>query len=302
MAAIVKPDSVSWMDVLRRTLKEAGEDDVLGRSAQLSYYFFLAVFPMLICMMALLGIFSGAGQQVRQGVLHLLAGVLPGSASQLVGQTLTQINGSNSGSKMSFGIIFSLWSASAGMSAVMDTLNAEYEVHETRSFIRRNAIAVGLTVASALLLLAAVAIVVAGGPTAQAFSHGAVTVLLKVVQWPVALMLVLLGFALIYFFGPDVKDQSWHWVTPGALGGLLLWFLASLALKIYLRFFNTYSATYGSLGAVIVLLLWFYLSGAAVLIGAEINSVIEDAAAAHGEPDAKLKGEKSPGEKSAPAA
>jgi membrane protein len=185
------------------------------------------------------------------------------------------------------------------MSAIMDTLNAEYEVHETRPFLRRNAIAIGLTMLSALLLLAAVAIVLAGGSSARAFSHGLVASLLKIAQWPVALALVLIVFALIYFFAPDVQDQKWHWVTPGAVVGLALWLAASLALKIYLHFFNSYSATYGSLGAVIILLLWFYVTGAAVLLGAEINSVLEDAAAESGEPDAKLKGEKAPGDREA---
>ena len=118
--------------------------------------------------------------------------------------------------------------------------------------------------------------------------------IIKIAQWPVAIALVLLGFALVYFFAPDVKEQKWHWITPGAIIGVALWLAASFALKIYLHFFDRYSATYGSLGAVIVLLLWFYVLGASLLFGAEINSVIEDAAAAEGHPDAKFKGEKAP--------
>jgi membrane protein len=180
------------------------------------------------------------------------------------------------------------------MSAIMDTLNAEYEIHESRSFVKRNAVALGLTLGVAVLLIGAVAIVIAGGPAAEAFSDGIVTTAIKIVQWPVAIALVLLGFALVYFFAADVKEQKWHWITPGAIFGVALWLAASFALKIYLHFFNTYSATYGSLGAVIILLLWFYVSGASLLFGAEINSVIEDAAAAEGEPDAKMKGEKAP--------
>ena len=176
----------------------------------------------------------------------------------------------------------------------MDTLNAEYEVHEGRSFIKRNAVALGLTLAVAILLIGAVTIVLAGGPTAEAFSGGMVKMAIKIAQWPVAIALVLLGFALVYFFAPDVKEQKWHWITPGAIAGVGLWLAVSFALKIYLHFFDRYSATYGSLGAVIVLLLWFYVSGASLLFGAEINSVIEDAAAAEGEPDAKSKGEKAP--------
>jgi membrane protein len=292
--AIVKPKSISWTEVFKRTWKEADEDDVFGRSAQLAYYFFLALFPLLICVIAVLGVFAGKGAHVQDAVLNFLSSVVPGSASTLLQKTLTEVDQAHATSKLSIGLVFSLWSASAGMSAIMDTLNAEYEVHEGRSFIKRNAVALGLTLAVAILLIGAVAIVLAGGPTAEAFSSGMVKIAIKTAQWPVAIALVLLGFALVYFFAPDVKQQSWHWITPGAIAGVGLWLAVSFALKIYLHFFDRYSATYGSLGAVIVLLLWFYVSGASLLFGAEINSVIEDAAAAEGEPDAKSKGEKAP--------
>ena len=294
MPAIVKPASISWTEVFKSTWKEANQDDVLGRSAQLAYYFFLALFPLLICVVTVLGVLAGKGAHVQGAVLDFLASVVPGSASTLIQKTLTEVNQAHATSKLSISLVFSLWSASAGMSAIMDTLNVEYEVHEGRSFIKRNAVALGLTLAAATLLIGAVAIVLAGGPTAEAFSGGVVKIVIKVVQWPVAIALVLLGFALVYFFAPDVKDQKWHWITPGAISGVALWLAASFALKAYLHFFNSYSATYGSLGAVIILLLWFYVSGASLLFGAEINSVIEDAAAAEGKPDAKAKGEKAP--------
>jgi membrane protein len=294
MPAIVKPKSIRWTEIFKRTWKEGSEDDVLGRSAQLAYYFFLALFPLLICVVTVLGVLAGKGAHVQDAVLNFLSTVLPGSASDLVQKTLTEVDQAHATSKLSVGLIFSLWTASAGMSAIMDTLNVEYEVHESRSFIKRNAVALGLTLGVAILLIAAAAIVLAGGPAAEAFSGGIVKMAIKIAQWPVAIALVLLGFALVYFFAPDVKEQKWQWITPGAVFGVALWLAASFALKIYLHFFNTYSATYGSLGAVIILLLWFYVSGASLLFGAEINSVIEDAAGAEGEPDAKLKGGKAP--------
>jgi Predicted membrane protein len=300
MAAITKPESVSWKEILHRTFKEANQDDILGRSAQLSYYFFLALFPMLISIIAVMSVF-GHADYMRQKLLDFLTIALPGSASELIQKTLLEVIQGAGGLKMSFGILFSLWSASAGMSAIMDTLNAEYEVSEGRSFIRRSATAVGLSIVCATLMVCAVTIVLAGGSTAQAFSFGMSSVLLRMALWPIALGLVLLAFALIYYFAPDIKDQKWHWVTPGALVGLALWLLVSFALKAYLHYFDRYSATYGSLGAVIVLLLWFYLSGASVLMGAEINSVLENAAADAGEPDAKHEGEKAPDQKAAAA-
>lgn len=294
MLAIVNPKSISWMEVLKRTWKEADEDDVFGRSAQLAYYFFLALFPLLICVITVLVALAGKGAHVQDAVLNFLASILPGSASTLIQKTLTEVDQAHATSKLSVSLVLSVWSASAGMSAIMDTLNAEHEVHETRSFIKRNAVALGLTLAVAILLTGAVTVVLAGGPTAEAFSGGIVKMAIKIAQWPVAIALVLLGFALVYFFAPDVKEQKWHWITPGAVAGVAFWLAASVALKIYLHFFDRYSATYGSLGAVIILLLWFYVSGASLLFGAELNSVLEDAAAAEGEPDAKAKGEKAP--------
>jgi len=119
----------------------------------------------------------------------------------------------------------------------------------------------------------------------------------KVIQWPIVLAFVLLAFALIYYFAPDARDQDWKWITPGAVVGVALWLLVSFAFKTYLEFFNSYSATYGSLGAVIILMLWFYFTGAAILVGGEINSEIENEMAKQGAPGAKEKGEKSPGQK-----
>src|SRR4029077_14151766 len=184
MASIVKPRWISWKEVFRRALKEASEDDVLGRSAQLSYYFFLAIFAMLLSMIAVLGVFAEAGESIKHGMLGFLAEVLPGSATELIQKTLDEVSQSHAGSKLSLGPIFSLWSASAGISAIMNTLNAEYQVRESRSFIRKNAIAIGLSVASASLILSAVTIVLAGGPVTAAFSHGIFSIFLKILQWP----------------------------------------------------------------------------------------------------------------------
>jgi membrane protein len=298
MPAIVKPKSVSWMEVLKRTWQDADKDDVFGRSAQLAYYFFLALFPLLICVITVLVVLAGKGAHVQDAVLNFLASILPGSASTLIQKTLTEVDQAHATSKLSVSLVFSVWSASAGMSAIMDTLNAEHEVHETRSFIKRNSVALGLTLSVAILLIGAVTIVLAGGPSAEAFSGGMVKTAIKIAQWPIAIALVLLGFALVYFFAPDVKEQKWHWITPGAVAGVACWLATSFALKIYLHFFDRYSATYGSLGAVIILLLWFYVSGASLLFGAELNSVLEDAAAAGGEPDATAKGEKVPDRRS----
>jgi membrane protein len=114
----------------------------------------------------------------------------------------------------------------------------------------------------------------------------------KVLVWPLALAFVVISFSLVYYFGPDVKEQHWYWITPGSLIGVLLWLLASFGFRVYLHFFNSYSKTYGSLGAVIILLVWFYVAGLTFLLGGEINAEIEHAAAHRGHPEAKAEGQK----------
>lgn len=295
MPLIAKPKWMTWAEVVKRVWLRANDDDVSGRAAELAYYFLLAIFPLLILLISLLGLFSSVGRDVSADVMVYLSMVLPDSASALVSKTLHEITASSGGAKLSFGLIGSLWSASVGMSAVIDTLNAEYGVKEGRSFFKLHALSIFLTIAVSGLMLTAVVMVLFGDRLAQALPLGGLTILFwKIVQWPLALICVLLGFAATYYFAPDVEQRRWHWITPGSIIGVGLWLLASLALRIYLHLFNTFSATYGSLGAAIVLLLWFYLTGAAILLGAEVNVVIENAAADEGTPEAKQQGQKHP--------
>src|SRR5918911_1356915 len=292
---------LSVAELSKRVYAEVMDDDVLGRSAQLSYYFLLALFPALLFLTSLLGYLAGENGQLRQGLFNYLATVLPGDASKLVAETVTDVTRSSGGGKLSFGILATLWAASNGMGAISDSLNAAYDLKETRSWWKVRLTAIGLTLALSFLIISALVLVLYGHDLADAtavkFGLGAAFALTwKVVQWPIVLAFVLLGFALIYYFAPDVRDQDWKWITPGSAVGVALWLLVSFAFRAYLHFFDSYSATYGSLGAVIILMLWFYLTGAAILIGGEINSEIENAAAEAGAPDAKERGEKAPDE------
>jgi membrane protein len=261
--------------VAKRTWSEILADDVFGRAAQLAYYFFLALFPFLIFVIASLSVF-GAADRGRALLFHFLANALPPAAFGLINRTFAEIIQSSGPLKMSFGILASLWSASMGMSAVMDTLNAAYKVKETRSVIKQYMVATGLTVGIGLLLVMAVVIAVFGNTILRALSPGNILATTwEIVQWPLAVALVLMVFAITYYFAPNLRERRWHWITPGAVAGVILWTLVSIGLRIYLHFFGTYSVGYGSLGAVIVLLLWFYLSGIAVLSGAVLNGVLE---------------------------
>jgi membrane protein len=206
---------------------------------------------------------------------------LPGAAYDLIDMTIAGIIHASGPLKMSFGIIGALWSASMGMNAVMDTLNAAYEVKETRPLWKQYATSSGLTVGITVLLVISVVIVLAGDEIVKAASPPAILAeIWKIAQWPIALVLILLAFAITYYFAPDLKEREWHWVSPGAFAGVALWIGVSLGLRVYMRFSSGYNAMYGSLGAVIVLLLWFYLSGIAVLSGAEFNGVLEHFATA----------------------
>jgi membrane protein len=172
-----------------------------------------------------------------------------------------------------------------------------YHVKDRRPFWKsRLIIAPLLTIGLSALMLSALGIVLFGNTAATwAGAHGLGNIAVmswKILQWPVALFFVVLSFAVLYYWAPDVADQKWYWITPGSLIGVGLWILATAGFRVYLNYFNSFSATYGSLGAVIILMLWFYITALALLIGAECNAEIEHAAAEHGRADAKLRGEK----------
>jgi membrane protein len=269
---------ISPKEILKRTWSEIRADDVFGRAAQLAYYFFLALFPFLICVIAALSIF-GAADRGRGILFALFARFLPAPAFDLIAETFGQIVASSGPLKMSVGVLASVWSASLGMSAMMDTLNAAYRVKETRSIFKQYLIAIALTLGIGLLIVLSTLMVVVGDSViaALALPH-AVSTTWHIVEWPLAVALLLFGFALTYYFAPDLKTRKWRWITPGALAGLVLLLLVSAGMRVYLHFYGSYSATYGSLAGVIVLLLCFYLGGVAVLSGGVLNGVIEDAA------------------------
>lgn len=293
-----KLGGLSVVELGKRVGKRMGadEDDVFGRAAALAYYFFLALFPGLLFVLTVFGFIVGNNPQVGQRVMQSLASMMPGQASQLVDQTIQQTALHAAGWLLIVGILGALWSASSGFASLMTTLNFAYNVKETRPWWKARAVAIGLTIVAGVLMLAAILITIAGGFVATrvggAIGMGAaMNQLWRYGQYVVALFFVILAVALVYRFGPAVKEQRWHWITPGATVAVVLWIVASVGLRIYLHFSNSYAKSYGSLGAVILLLLWFYISGIALLIGAEINSEIENGAAERGRADAKRKGE-----------
>ncbi len=294
---------LSFKQMASRIWSEIQADDVFGDAAKLAYYFLLALFPLLIFLTSLIGLVLGAGTGLRHALFNYLSQVMPSSAFELIDKTMWEVSNASGAGKISFGLLAALWAAASGVGAMMDSLNAAYESKERRSWWKQRLIALALTIALSILIIGAVIVIFGGSKIAEHLgaSYGfsdAFVITWKILQWPIALAFMLLSFALIYYFAPDVRDQNWKWITPGSAIGVALWLLVSFAFKGYLHFFDSYSKTYGSLGAVIVLMLWLYLTGAAVLVGGEINAEIENAAAEKGAADAKRKGAKQPAKKS----
>jgi membrane protein len=285
--------------IAQRTWESMSRDDLTSRAAQLAYYFFFSLFPGLVAASAVLGMIASSGQAFSDRLIAYLATVIPPSGFQIVADTFNQTSHASSGGKVAIGIVVALWSASAGTTAIQDSLNSVYKVKESRPFWRARLVAIALTIAMAVLFMAALTVLLCGDIVASYLNevvHAQMffMVFTRLLAWPIAFVIVAVAFALVYFVAPDVKQAKWRWITPGAMIGICLWLIASTGLRVYLHFFDSYSLTYGSLGAVIVLLTWFYLSGLTLLLGAEINSVLEDLAAESGGPDAKQQSEKAP--------
>jgi membrane protein len=283
------------------------DDDVFGRAGQIAYGFLFAVFPLFMFLLAILGIVAGPHSAIQQHLVLESTDAMPPAAAQVVQHVIRETTQASGSGKLSFGLVLTLIAATSAMTNVMDTLNAAYNVRETRSLLKFRGIAIALTVAIGILIVIALTIVLYGNGIANHVGNlvglsGVATWAWKIAQWPVAVFFLLLSFALIYYFSPDVEFPVWHWISPGSVAGVFLWALVSFGLRVYLHFFNSYSKTYGSLGAVMILLLWFYVTGVAILIGGEVNAEIENAAAKHGAPEAKEKGEKKPGTKPEPRA
>ncbi len=297
MPSLWKFGGLGSKSLAKRVWTDIQQDDVFGRAAQLSYYFLLSLFPLLIFLTSVIGLVIGKESGVRQNLFGYLSQVMPPAAFKLIEATMQEVAVASSGSKISIGILAALWAASNGMGAITEALNVAYDVKESRPWWKQRMTAIALTVALSVLIIGALIIVLTGGQLAGSFAAyfglaSAFTLSWKILQWPVVLATMLFAFAMIYYFAPDVRDQKWIWITPGAVLGVVLWLLVSFGFRIYLNYFDSYSKTYGSLGAVIVLMLWLFFTGAAVLIGGELNAVIEDAAAESGAANAHEKVEK----------
>jgi membrane protein len=282
----------------RRLYDEVWDDELLDRAAALSYYFLFSLFPALLFLTALLGLVP-VPKLMEQGMGYLDR-VLPEDAASLITRTLAEVVRGAGRGLVSLGAVAALWAASSGMASLMTALNVVYDVEDPRPWWQRRLLALALTVGFFVFTVTGLLLLVfgprIGEQVATWFGQGPLFMdLWNIVSWPVVMALVLTAIALVYYFAPAAKQQ-WQWVTPGSVFALVVWLAASLGLRFYVRHFGNYNATYGSIGGVILLVLWLYVSSLVLLLGAEINSEIEEAAAKRGHPEAKA-----PGEMEAPA-
>ena len=227
-----------------------------------------------------------------QGTLMKSVGVfLPSTASKLVRQVLAQTTGTG---VAWLSLLFALWSSSSATSGLIDTLNAIYHLQERRPWWKVRMISVALSIAMGALLTAALMIVVYVPILLHAIApSSAILSVWKIAQWPVAACMIVLALLGVYRFAPNIQEQEWKWLLPGSIVAAAIWMAVSVLFKLYVRHFSHFGVLYGSLGALIILMFWFYLSGAAILIGGELNAILEDAAAKRSVPGAKKRGQRS---------
>lgn len=268
--------------LVRRVFVEIGANNFIGRASELAFEFLFALFPLILLMLTLFGLFSSRSAELQSDLLSYFGDFLPAPAFQLLRSIAVELDTTASDGMLTFSVISGLWFASGGVSSMISALNLAYRVREARSWLNVRAISVGLTILISILLLTALFIVMISGHFVDWLGRELrlqpiVLLLWKTIQWPAAILFVVLSYSLIYYFGPDLRERRWQLITPGSAFGAFLWLLASVGFRIYLHFIDTYNAVYGSLGAVMILLIWLYVTGFAFLIGGEINAEIQRA-------------------------
>jgi membrane protein len=272
-------DKRSWFAVLKRTVREFREDNVTNLAAALTYYGILSIFPALIALVSILGLI---GHSATQPLIENLGKVAPGTAKTIFTSAIQNLNHSRGAAGVIFvaGIAGALWSASGYVSGFMWASNRIYDVEEGRPAWKKLPVRLGVTVVTVLLLaLSSVAVVVTGGLARQVgnlvgVGSTAVTVW-DIAKWPVLLLFVSLMLAILYWAAPNVKHPSFRWVSPGGILAVAIWLIASGAFALYVANFSSYNKTYGSLAAIVIFLVWLWISNIAILLGAELNAELE---------------------------
>jgi membrane protein len=284
MAKLWSLKGLSWRELAKRTCRKSWDDEVFGQAARLAFYYFLSLFPVLLLLLILFDKLAGTGSDLRSTLLGAFQQILPRGAAALIAKTAVELN---AGAVIGVGAVAaglaSAWGALNGTWAMMTGLNKAYEVNEERHWWKVLSIAFGLTIALGIMGLVALCAMLygsrAGNMLDQDFGIRAQSLFLwRIIQWPVTAVLLLFSFALLYRFGPNLKDRRWQWSIPGAAIAATLWIGSALLFRVYENHFSS-QRIYGGLNAAVTLLLWLYSTGAAIFIGGEANSEIEKAGA-----------------------
>lgn len=271
---------IGLYELIKRTVNDIIDDDCAGLAAELAFYFFLALFPALIFGVALLGFLPV--ESAIKPMLERLASVAPREVVTIIENQLKQITAGGGNAKLlTFGMLATLWSTSSAVVAIIATINKVYEIKESRPWWQVRINSILLTVGLTLFFFGALALVLIGPVVANWLDstlHLGTTFIVawQVARWIGAFFLAAIGVAIIYNFGPDAQTR-WVWITPGSLLATVLWIIGSLGFRLYLAYFGNYNATYGTIAGIIVLMLWFYISGFSILAGAQLDSKIDEA-------------------------
>jgi membrane protein len=283
-----------WRELGRRLFYQIYEDELFGRCAELAYFFLFSIFPLLFFLTALFGTLVRASAALRADLFDTISRLSPSrEVTSLLHDTLEEVTAGGTSTRLSVSLFAAVWIASNGMLAVGRTLNTACGLKETRPWWKRRLVSIALTLAFAVLIVAALALTFYGGEIGEAlaarFGIGSFFAWAwSFTRWPLVLLSALLSFEMVYNYAPNLGDRPRGWGTPGAVTALVLFLAVSYGLRLYLAYFRSYSTAYGSLGAVILLLVWFYLTAFAVLMGGEVNSEIAKAKAEQAEREAPV--------------
>jgi membrane protein len=265
-----------WKAILRRSIQQFKHDDVTDRAAALTYFGVLAIFPGLLVLVSIMGML---GRSNVQSLLNNLEQVAPGGVSSFLHTALTQVQGRGGAATIGaiVGVVIALWSASGYIAAFMRASNAIYDVDEGRPIWRTAPVRLGVTVAVVVMLVACSLIVVITGSVAQQVGDmlgvgNGLVLLWQIAKWPVLLVIVSMMFSLLYWACPNVKQPGFKWITPGGVLAVVVWLMASGLFALYVSFSSSYNKTYGSLAAIIIFLVWLWISNIAILLGVEFNA------------------------------
>lgn len=272
---------VDLVATVKGVAKETVTDDVTGMAAELSYRFFLALFPFAIMLAALSG-FAAAAFGIKnphERIVDQFSSTLPPDTASVLERQIGEVVEGGDFGLVSIGLLGALWAASSGVGALIKALNRAYDVPETRPFWKRTLLAVGLTVTGGAAMIGAFVVMVGAGAWGEDIAgwfgaDRAFELTITVVRWPLAVLLLMCSVALLYYLAPNI-EQKFRFISPGAVIFTIAWLAATFLFSIYVGNFSSYNATYGALGGIVVLLLWFYLSSVVLLIGAEINAMID---------------------------